>query len=92
MTAKDYVDKHATHPYYGKVLVTGRPHGARSMVHIKCVQKGPGWNESKGEYERYRVGVYLQKDGSRSLRWGFTNTDQYGIEDTVHIDSLTLID
>lgn len=91
MTAKDYVGKEADHPYYGKVVVTGRPKRSKAMVEIRCIQRGPGWDDINQKYKKYFVGSYLQKDGSRSLRWGFTNTDQYGTEDTVHIESLTLI-
>lgn len=91
VTAKDFEGKQAQHEHYGKVVVTGRPKGARSMVNIRVVQRGPGWDDINQKYKKYFVGSYLQKDGSRSLRWGFTNTDQYGTEDTVHIESLTLI-
>lgn len=91
MTAKDYVGKEADHPYYGRVVVTGRPKRSKAMVEIRCIQRGPGWDELEQRYKKFFVGSSLQEDGNRSLRWRITNRDQYGEKETVHIESLTLI-
>ena len=44
MTAKDFVKKFAIHSDYGKVFVSGRPKGARSMVNVEVIQRGEGWD------------------------------------------------
>ena len=43
-----------THPHYGKVKVIGVVPGSRTMVKIKCVYRGPGWNPEKKTYTGYK--------------------------------------
>jgi len=89
MKVADFVGDYATHKDYGKVFVDSAPPRSKAMVDITVVQRGKGWNEATERYEKYFVGSYLQRDGNRSLRWGFTNKDEYGQKDLVHINSLS---
>tara|TARA_R110000737_G_C14624761_1_gene494629 strand:- start:46765 stop:47043 length:279 start_codon:yes stop_codon:yes gene_type:complete len=88
MKVKDFVGSEAIHDSYGLVFVDSAPARSKTQVDITVLQRGKGWNEATEQYRRYFVGSYLQKDGSRSLRWAFTNTDEYGIKDQVHINTL----
>jgi hypothetical protein len=90
MTAKDFIGEEAIHKNYGLVFVDNARQNSRTLVNITVLQRGKGWNKTLERYERYKVGVYLQKDGSRSIRWAFTNRDEHGIKDVVHIDSLEI--
>lgn len=92
MKISDFIGDYAIHDHYGKVFVIDAPKRSRAMVNIKVVERGPGWNEAKNQYERFFIGATLQRDGSRSLRWGFTNKDEYGVKETVHIKTLKKID
>lgn len=89
MKVVDFVGNPAKHEYYGEVFVDSAPPRSKAMVNITVTQRGEGWNESIKRYEKYFIGSRLQKDGSRSLRWGFTNKDEYGKQDQVHIKSLS---
>jgi hypothetical protein len=90
MRVVDYVGKEVRHIHYGRVTVVDAPPRSKAMVNIRVLQRGKGWDEISETYKRYYVGSYLQQDGFRSLRWGFTNNDEYGIKDTVHINTLEL--
>lgn len=90
MRVADYVGKYAIHEHYGEVFVDDAPPRSKAMVNITVTQRGRGWNESTETYERYKDTVILQEDGSRSLRWRTTHTDEYGTKDQVHIKSLTI--
>lgn len=90
MRPKDFVGEFAIHEHYGRVFVDSAPPRSKAMVNITCKQRGKGWHEPSETYRRYFIGAFLMEDGSRSLRWGFTNRDEYGEKDTVHINTLTL--
>ena len=90
MRVADYIGKEATHPSLGKVRCDSAPKGSKTQIEVTCIQRGKGWNEDTETYERYFVGNYPQEDGFRSLRWRFTNRDQYGFKDIVHIKTLSL--
>lgn len=89
MRVKDFVGDYAIHKDYGRVFVDDAPPRSKAMVNITVVQRGVGWNEATEAYEKVFLGSFLQEDGSRSLRWGFTNNDEYGTKDQVHIKSLS---
>ena len=76
------------HDYYGRVMVTGAEPKSRVKCEIKCIQRGPGWDESTQSYKRYKLLTNWNGDGSRSLRWSFTNRDNFGTTDVVHIKTL----
>lgn len=91
MKVKDYVGKEAIHKDYGRVLVVSAPPKSKTTVDIKVIQRGKGWNDATEQYERYRETTgFDPKTGERSLRWGFTNRDEYGVEDQCHIKELEL--
>ncbi|WZE63547.1 hypothetical protein PANI_CDS0027 [Maribacter phage Panino] len=90
MKSSDFVGEYAIHKDYGLVFVDNSPKGSKKMVNITVKQRGKGWNEETQSYRKYFVGSFLQPDHSRSLQWGFTSKDEFGIEDKVHIDSLTI--
>jgi len=85
---KDYLKKYAVHKDYGKVFVDSAPARSKAMVDITVVQRGKGWNDAKEVYERYKDLTHWNNDGSRTLRWGFTHVDEYGVKDRVHINTL----
>lgn len=89
---KDFLKKYAVHKDYGRVFVDSAPARSKAMVDITVVQRGHGWNEAKEVYERYQQASIWHSDGSRTLRWGITHTDEYGTKDRVHINTLTQID
>lgn len=91
MKVTDYIGKKAVHKDLGEVLVVSAPPKSKKRVNIKVIQRGKGWDENTNSYKRYFVGSFLQEDGSRSLRWRFTNRDQYGYEDQVSVDTLSII-
>ena len=74
----------ATHKDLGKVVMTSRVDGSRTLVNVRCIQRGKGWDESRQQYRR----VTTMKNGTvtRTL----TRRDEYGHEDTVHIKELEL--
>jgi len=86
----DYIGKAAIHETLGEVLVTSAPPNSKKMVNITVTQRGRGWDEAAQTYKKFFKGSFLQEDGSRSLQWGFTNTDQHGHKDQVSIDTLSL--
>ena len=90
MRPKDFVGEQAIHEYYGLVRVDSAPPRSKAMVNITVLQRGKGWDEFSQTYKRYFVGSTLQKDGNRSLMWSFTQRDEYGTKDTVHIDTLEI--
>lgn len=91
MKVKDCVGKEAIHKDYGRVLVTSAPPKSKTTVNIKVIQRGPGWNEVTETYRRYKLPTVVDPiTGNPSLRWGFTNRDEYGIEDQCHIKDLKL--
>lgn len=89
MKVADFVGDYAMHKTYGKVFVDSAPPRSKAMVNITVVQRGKGWNEATERYEKYKIGAFLQEDGSRSLQWGYTHRDEYGIKDITHIKSLS---
>ena len=91
MRVADFLQKYAVHKDLGKVFVESAPPRSKAMVNIMVVQRGPGWNDATETYERYKETTgYDPSTGQRSLRWGFTNRDEYGQEDQVHIKDLEL--
>lgn len=90
MVVKDFIGKFANHNTLGRVYVDSAPKGSKKLVNIVVKQRGRGWDEITQSYKRFFIGAFLQKDGNRSLRWGFTTSDQFGHEDTVRIDTLKL--
>jgi hypothetical protein len=91
MRVVDYVGKEAVHDQYGRVMVIDAPPRSKAMVNIKVLQRGKGWDELSETYKRHKLTTrYDPKTGDRSLRWGFTNSDNYGEKDTVHINTLEL--
>lgn len=93
MRVADYIKAgRAISSDYGLVAITGAKVGAKAMIDVRVIQRGKGWNEALQRYERYYVGQTLQEDGSRSTHWRFTNRDEYGKEDTVHINTLKPIE
>ena len=92
MRVKDYLKAgFATHQEYGKVAIVGAKTGAKTMVDIRVIQRGKGWNEMTEEYRRYFVCSTWSPAG-RTLHWDITRRDEYGQEDTVHINTLKPID
>lgn len=89
MKVKDFIGDYAKHKDYGKVFVDSAPPRSKAMVNITVVQRGKGWDNAIERYVKYFIGAFLQVDGTRSLRWGFTNRDEYGTKDQVHIKSLS---
>ena len=90
MKVADFVGKYAKHKDYGEVFVDSAPPRSKAMVNITVTQRGRGWDEATETYKRYFIGAFLQEDGSRSLRWGITRRDEYGVKETVHIKTLTI--
>lgn len=90
MKVKDFVGKQAIHSTYGKVWVDSAPPRSKAMVNITVTQRGKGWNDAREIYEKYRDLTLWHANGSRTLRWGYTNRDEYGVKDQVHIKSLTI--
>ena len=90
MKPKDLLGEEAIHDDYGLVFVDSAPPRSKAMVNITVLQRGKGWDEYQQKYKKYFRGAFAQPDGSKSLRWGFTNRDEYGIKDTVHINSLII--
>lgn len=88
MKVKDFVGELAIHDTYGKVFVDSAPPRSKAMVNITVVQRGKGWNDATERYEKYKMITIWHSDGSRTLRWGYTNRDEHGMKDTVHINSL----
>lgn len=78
----------AKHKDYGLVQVLGAKLGAKSMVDIKCIQRGRGWNEELERYEIYRETTQWSPEG-RTIKRGFTQRDEYGTLDTVSIKDLS---
>ena len=91
MRVSDFIGKQCIHDTLGKVRVDSAPPRSKTQVEITVLQRGKGWDEFSETYKRYFVGSYLQKEGFRSLRWGFTNIDNYGDKDEVSIETLNLI-
>lgn len=88
MRVADYIKAgRAMSSDYGLVAITGALPRAKAMIDIRVIQRGKGWDELSQSYKRYKVGVTLQ-DSYRSISWRFTQRDEYGKEDTVHINSL----
>ena len=88
MRVKDYIRAgKAIHKDYGLVRVLGAKTGAKTMVDIECIQRGKGWNEAAERYEIYRECTLWSPEG-RTIRRGFTQRDEYGKQDTVHIKDL----
>ena len=88
MKVKDFIGSEAIHDSYGLVFVDSAPPRSKTMVNITVLQRGKGWNEATEKYRKYRMTTIWNPDGSRTLRWGFTNRDEYGIKDQVHINTL----
>lgn len=86
---KSLVGKEYEHEHYGKVLVTGVPKGSRKFVEVKCIQRKPGWHEQNKRYEKVKR-VVPNPDGGNTIYWDTHRTDEYGVEDTVHIDTLKI--
>lgn len=88
MRVKDWIKEgFATSSQYGKVAIVGAKSGSKTQVDIRVVQRGQGWCEMTEEYRRYFSGATWSPAG-RSLHWGLTRVDEYGMTDTVHIKTL----
>lgn len=90
MKVADFVGNEAVHDYYGLVMVDGAPARSKTQVTITVLQRGKGWNEDTQLYEKYKETVTLQEDHSRSLKWRITHRDEFGVTDTVHINTLVI--
>ena len=90
MKVADFIGKEANHIHYGKVFVKSAPKGSKAMVDIIVTQRGKGWNEATQKYERFKLPSVPNEEGGFNLRWKFTNNDEYGIEERVHIKELNL--
>ena len=90
MKAVDFIGENAIHKDYGLVHVDNVLKGSRSMVNVTVKQRGRGWNEEVQRYEKYFVGSKLLENGDRSLRWRYTNNDEFGLKDSVNINSLEI--
>ncbi len=90
MRVADFVGKEAIHKDYGRVFVDSAPKGSKAKVNITVIQRGKGWNDITQEYERYQLPTIWNGDGTRNLRWKYTNKDEYGVKDQVHIKELQL--
>ena len=88
MKAKDVLHKEVISEHYGKVYVENIPKGKTSVVEVKVLQRGKGWNDDINQYLKYKRPSVLQEDGSISLQWGYTHNDEYGKKDIVHIKTL----
>ena len=89
---KDFTGKEAIHSTLGRVYVKGAPKGARTTLFITCIDRGPGWDEVSQTYKGTRRIFTDPNTGEKSISWSRGQNYQYGFEDEVHIDSLTLID
>ncbi len=90
MTPKDFIGSEAIHDEYGLVFVDSAPPRSKAMVNITVKQRGKGWNEDEQRYKKYRNLTTLNHDMSRTLSWGLTRKDEYGITETVHINTLVI--
>lgn len=88
MKADKFVQKEVISKDYGKVFVEGKVKGSRTLVNVKVLQRGKGWDDTTQQYTKYFRGKTIQDDGSYSLNWGYTHRDEYGKTDTVHIKTL----
>ena len=90
MKVADFVGKEAIHKDYGRVFVDSAPKGSKAMVNITVIQRGKGWDEVTETYKRFKNPTRINEDGTRTLSWGFTQRDEYGIKDTTHINKLSI--
>jgi hypothetical protein len=89
MNVKDYIKAgQAISSDYGLVDITGAKVGAKAMIDVRVIQRGKGWSEANQRYEVYRLPVIWHPNGDRTFKRGFTNRDEYGKLDTVHINTL----
>lgn len=90
MRVKDFVGKYAIHKDYGRVFVEDAPKRSKVLVNIMVVQRGKGWDEATETYKKYKNLTKWNGDGTRTLSWGYTHRDEYGIKDQVRIETLKL--
>lgn len=90
MKVADFVGKEATSKDYGRVFVDSAPKGSKAMVNITVIQRGRGWHDTVEQYKRYKKLTHWNSDGSRTLRWGYTHRDEFGVKDQVHIKTLEI--
>ena len=90
MRVADYVGKEAKSKDYGRVFVDSAPPRSKAIVNITVLQRSKGWNDATETYERYKMTATWHPDGQRTLRWGISRRDEYGVKDTVHINTLEL--
>lgn len=88
MRVKDYIGKTVRHREYGLVFVDSAKPRSKAMVNITVMQRAKGWCEFTEKYKRYFIGASLNSDHSRTLTWGFSHTDEYGIKDTINIKDI----
>ena len=93
MNIQKQIGKTAHHNQLGKVTIIDVPKGTYTKAKVRCIQRGPGWNNTRERYEPVKR-VVLNPDGGPgavTIHWDLCKRDEYGMEEIVHINSLTLI-
>ena len=79
MALKDYLNKQFMQDDLGLVEVISIAPKSRTMVAVKVLDRGKGWNEAKQRYTGVRI----------STGWYRGENREYENVDTVHINTLT---
>lgn len=84
--------KQVQHPNLGLCVVAAPVPGTRTLVEIRCIQRGPGWDEFSESYKPYTADRPNPEagPGAMTIIRRLTRRDQYGHKDVAHVKELTL--